>query len=137
MSEVVPSRITVSVFYFLQRFRSDWPQPGERERGLDFHLLKGQLVWSFLFLFYYDITRVKCGEVRGPDTLGCYRGYRDIDVTLNVNVTRPDIRDNVTCYRWKALDDEARKPFVEEADRLRQLHQQVSGKPGLGLIIIN
>ena len=93
MSEVVPSRITVSVFYFLQRFRSDWPQPGERERGLDFHLLKGQLVWSFLFLFYYDITRVKCGEVRGPDTLGCYRGYRDIDVTLNVNVTRPDMRD--------------------------------------------
>ena len=27
--------------------------------------------------------------------------------------------------RWKALDDEARKPFVDEADRLRQLHQQV------------
>ena len=68
---------------------------------------------------------------QGPDTLGCYRGYRDIDVTLNVNLTRPDI---VTRYRWKALDDEARKPFVEEADRLRQLHQQVSLSPGAGLM---
>ena len=40
--------------------RSDWPGSG----GSDFHLLKGQRVWSFLFLFYYDITRVKCGGVR-------------------------------------------------------------------------
>ena len=37
---------------------------GQTGHSLDFHLLKGQLVWSFLFLFYYDITRVKCGEVR-------------------------------------------------------------------------
>ena len=26
--------------------------------------------------------------------------------------------------RWKRLDEEARKPFVDEADRLRSLHQQ-------------
>jgi len=26
--------------------------------------------------------------------------------------------------RWKSLDEETRKPFIEEAERLRQLHQQ-------------
>ena len=29
-----------------------------------------------------------------------------------------------TLCRWKKLDEETRKPFVDEADRLRNLHQQ-------------
>ena len=66
MSEVVPSRITVCVFYF----PAPEVRPAAAGRGLDFHLLKGQLVWSFLFLFYYDITRVKCGEVRARTLWG-------------------------------------------------------------------
>ena len=32
---------------------------------------------------------------------------------------------NINISRWKQLDEEKRKPFIEEAERLRQLHQQV------------
>ena len=28
--------------------------------------------------------------------------------------------------RWKSLDEEARQPYIDEAERLRLLHQKVS-----------
>jgi len=44
-------------------------------------------------------------------------------VELNPDIHNAEISKQLG-KRWKALDDEARKPFVDEADRLRQLHQQ-------------
>lgn len=44
-------------------------------------------------------------------------------VELNPDIHNAEISKQLG-KRWKRLDEEARKPFVDEADRLRSLHQQ-------------
>jgi len=44
-------------------------------------------------------------------------------VELNPDIHNAEISKQLG-KRWKSLDDETRKPFVDEADRLRQLHMQ-------------
>lgn len=44
-------------------------------------------------------------------------------VELNPDIHNAEISKQLG-KRWKQLDDETRKPFVDEADRLRQLHMQ-------------
>lgn len=44
-------------------------------------------------------------------------------VELNPDIHNAEISKQLG-KRWKSLDDETRKPFVDEADRLRQMHMQ-------------
>jgi len=44
-------------------------------------------------------------------------------VELNPDIHNAEISKQLG-KRWKSLDDETRKPFVDEADKLRHLHQQ-------------
>jgi len=44
-------------------------------------------------------------------------------VELNPDIHNAEISKQLG-KRWKTLDEETRKPFIDEADRLRQLHQQ-------------
>jgi len=44
-------------------------------------------------------------------------------VELNPDIHNAEISKQLG-KRWKKLDEETRKPFVDEADRLRNLHQQ-------------
>ena len=88
-------------------------------------IFKGPTLVVVFVLFYYDITW--CNVLWWPCVIFTITAHNIVVRCLEYNfyLQLCIILHTKLIYRWKALDDEARKPFVEEADRLRQLHQQV------------